>query len=292
MTAIMTDIITITQAQTMSSLQIAELTGKQHSNVMRDIRKMAENLNQFTSESVSSEYHRGDRTQYKYLSERTQNALLDFAFGNNTSQYVITETSYIDAKGEKRAMYNLNKKACFLLASGYDVVLRAKIIDRWEELETANTKQFQIPTTFSEALRLAAAQQEQIEEQQRLLVAQGQTIADQNAAIAELHERTSYLDQILNSKSTVTTTQIAQDYGMSAKKFNIELRNLKIQRKVGGQWILYAPYNTMGYVHSETFIPECSTTGKVVMTTKWTQKGRLFLYDTLKKKGVLPLIER
>ena len=121
------------------------------------------------------------------------------------------------------------------MASGYDVVLRAKIIDRWEELETANAKQFQIPTTFSEALRLAAAQQEQIEEQQKLLVAQGQTIADQNAAIAELHERTSYLDQILNSKSTVTTTQIAQDYGMSAKKFNIELRNLKIQRKVGGQ---------------------------------------------------------
>lgn len=125
---------------------------------------------------------------------------------------------------------------------------------------------------------------ERIAEQQRLLVAQGQTIADQNAAIAELHERTSYLDQILNSKSTVTTTQIAQDYGMSAKKFNIELRNLKIQRKVGGQWILYAPYNTMGYVHSETFIPECSTTGKVIMTTKWTQKGRLFLYETPKRK--------
>ncbi len=149
-----------------------------------------------------------------------------------------------------------------------------------------------IPKTFAEALRLAAAQQEQIEEQQKLLIAQGQTIADQNAAIAELHERTSYLDQILNSKSTVTTTQIAQDYGMSAKKFNIELRNLKIQRKVGGQWILYAPYNTMGYVHSETFIPECSTTGKVVMVTRWTQRGRLFLYQTLKDNGILPLIER
>lgn len=252
----MTDIITITQAQTMSSLQIAELTGKQHSNVMRDIRKMAENLNQFTSESVGSEYHRGDRTQYKYLSDKTQNALLDFAIGKNASQYIITETSYIDAKGESRAMYNLNKKACFLLASGYDVVLRAKIIDRWEELETANVKQFQIPTTFSEALRLAAAQQEQIEEQQKLLVAQTEQIRDLNEANAEMRVKVSYYDQILASKSTVTTTQIAQDYGMSAKKFNIELRNLKIQRKVGGQWILYAPYNTMGYVHSETFIPE------------------------------------
>lgn len=127
----MNELTTITQSQTMSSLQIAELTGKKHSNVMRDIRKMAENLNQFTSESVGSEYHRGDRTQYKYLSERTQNALLDFAIGKNASQYIITETSYTDTKGEKRAMYSLNKKACFLLASGYDVVLRAKIIDRW-----------------------------------------------------------------------------------------------------------------------------------------------------------------
>lgn len=86
--------------------------------------------------------------------------------------------------------------------------------------------------------------------------------------------------------------QIAQDYGMSAKKFNIELRNLKIQRKVGGQWILYSPYNTMGYVHSETFVPENSKTGRVIMLSKWTQRGRLFLYETLKANGILPLIER
>lgn len=290
----MNEVVNIYNVQTMSSLQIAELTGKQHAHVMRDIRKMVETIskaNESTSGLVDSEYHRGDRTQYKYLSERTQNTLLDFAFGKNVSQYQITETVYTDAKGEKRAMYNLNKKACLLLASGYDVVLRAKIIDRWEELERANISQFQIPQTFAEALRLAAEQQEQIEEQQKLLVAQGQTIADQNAAIEELYQRTSYLDQILASKSTVTTTQIAQDYGMSAKEFNIELRNLRIQRKVGGQWILYAPYNTMGYVHSDTFMPE-KANGKVVMNTKWTQKGRLFLYEILKNKGIIPLIEQ
>jgi Rha family phage regulatory protein len=253
----MTDIITITQAQTMSSLQIAELTGKQHSHIMRDIRAL---LEQGVQES------------------------------NFGLSYTIRQLPNGGSKQEP--YYQLTKTGCLILASGYNAVLREKIINRWIELETEAAKQYQVPTSFREALLLAAAQQEQIEEQQRLLVAQGQTIADQNVAIAELHERTSYLDQILNSKSTVTTTQIAQDYGMSAKKFNIELRNLKIQRKVGGQWILYAPYNTMGYVHSETFIPECSTTGKVVMTTKWTQKGRLFLYETLKKKGVLPLIER
>lgn len=149
-----------------------------------------------------------------------------------------------------------------------------------------------IPQTFAEALRLAADQAEQIDRQQKLLAAQNQTIIDLNEANAEMRVKVSYYDQILASKSTVTTTQIAQDYGMSAKKFNIILRNLKIQRKVGGQWILYAPHNTMGYVHSDTFIPDNSTSGKVIMTTKWTQKGRLFLYETLKHNNILPTIER
>lgn len=249
----MNELTTITQSQTMSSLQIAELTGKRHANVMRDISNLLEQ-------------------------------------GVNELNFELVE--YRDAKGELRPCYQLSKTGCLILASGYNAVLREKIINRWIELETANANQYQVPTSFREALLLAAAQQEQIEEQQKLLLAQGEQIAEKDRAIAELHERTSYLDQILQSKSTVTTTQIAQDYGMSAKKFNIELRNLKIQRKVGGQWILYAPYNTMGYVHSETFIPDNSTTGKVIMISRWTQKGRLFLYEILKKNGVLPLIER
>lgn len=130
----------------------------------------------------------------------------------------------------------------------------------------------------------------QSEEQQKLLVAQGAAIEEKDKAIADLSEKNSYLDEILQNPSTVLTTQIAADYGMSAKKFNQKLADMKIQRKVGGQWILYAPYNTMGYVHSETFIPKDSD--KVVMLTRWRQKGRLFLYEELKKLKILPLIER
>lgn len=237
----------------MTSLQIAEITGKRHDAILRDIRNL---------------------------------------LGQGVGLHKIVGTSYTDKSNRQSPCFNLTKKGCLILASGYDAKLREKIIDRWEELEKANVQSFQIPASFSEALMLAAKQAERIEQQQKLLSAQGEQIAERDRAIAELHERTCYLDQILNSKTTVTTTQIAQDYGMSAKKFNIELRNLKIQHKVGGQWILYTPYNTMGYVHSETFIPEKSTTGRVVMTTKWTQKGRLFLYDKLKKSGIIPLIER
>lgn len=155
---------------TMSSLEIAELTGKQHAHVLRDIRNMVENINKAnasTSGLVGSEYHRGDRTQYKYLSEATQEAILNFAFGKNYSQYQIMTSSYTDAKGESRMMYNLNKKACLLLASGYDVVLRAKIIDRWEELETEKQSQCEkkLPQTYLEALKeLVVA----VEENERL----------------------------------------------------------------------------------------------------------------------------
>ena len=87
----------IFQKQTMSSLEIAQLIGKQHAHVMRDIRSI---LEQGVAES-------------------------NFGLG-----------SYSDANGQNRPCYNLTKKGCLILASGYDAKLREKIIDRWEELET------------------------------------------------------------------------------------------------------------------------------------------------------------
>lgn len=127
---------------------------------------------------------------------------------------------------------------------------------------------------------------------QATLERRDQQIKQLTAENLELAPKAKYFDRVMQSKVLVTTTQIAADYGMSAMKFNALLNRLRVQRKVNDQWILYAPYNTMGYVHSETFIPANSTSGKVVMQTKWTQKGRLFLYKVFKSKGVLPVIER
>lgn len=106
-------------------------------------------------------------------------------------------------------------------------------------------------------------------------------------------KKATYLGLIVETKDGMTATQVAQDYGLSAKKFNALLHALGVQRKVNEQWILYAKYQGKGYIASKTFTYTDST-GKnhAKINTVWTQKGRLFLYELLKANGILPLIER
>ena len=114
--------------------------------------------------------------------------------------------------------------------------------------------------------------------------------------LIELEEATKnadYLDLILQTKDSLTITQIAQDYGMSARKMNQLLKQERIQRIVNGQWVLYAKYLGKGYVSSRTF-DYVGKDGKTHsnVSTVWTQLGRRFLYDKLKAIDVLPIIEQ
>ena len=75
-------------------------------------------------------------------------------------------------------------------------------------------------------------------------------------------------------------------------RFNELLMSLRIQHKVGGQWILYLPYLNKGYVQSfSSYYVKPDGEVQVKVHTRWTQSGRLFLYGELKRAGVLPLIE-
>lgn len=110
--------------------------------------------------------------------------------------------------------------------------------------------------------------------------------------VAEYEPKISYLDSILESTDTVAITQIAADYGLSAMAMNKKLHELKVQHKVSGQWILYTKHQREGYTKSHTVkVPKADGTEKVVMNTKWTQKGRLFIYELLKDNGIYPLMD-
>lgn len=110
--------------------------------------------------------------------------------------------------------------------------------------------------------------------------------------LSEAKPKVTYYDIILQNPSLVSITQIAKDYGMSGKGMNQKLKELKIQYKQSGTWFLYSKYQDKGWTSSETKIIPTSYGDKVTMYTKWTQKGRLALYDILKEKGILPMIER
>lgn len=116
---------------------------------------------------------------------------------------------------------------------------------------------------------------------------------EQKQLIAQMQKGNDYLNIILQSKGTLATTQVAADYGMSAVSFNKRLKEMRIQRKVNGQWILYTEFMGKGYVHSKTIAFQHSD-GRpdTRLSTEWTQRGRMFLYNALKEAGILPLIER
>ncbi len=208
------------------------------------------------------------------------------------------ESAYYNEQNKEQPMFVMNRDGFTLLAMGFtgEKALKFKIeyITAFNKMEEViKNGVCQIPQTFSEALLLAAKQQKKIEEQQRTLMQNENEIKTLSDAVATMKPKADYCDLILRSTATICTTSIAQNYGMSAKAFNVLLRNLGIQHKIAGQWILKAKYLPYGYVQSEPVVIEHNDGRKETKQhSKWTQKGHLFLYEKLKEHGVLPLIEQ
>ena len=139
------------------------------------------------------------------------------------------------------------------------------------------------------AIKALTALKEEREKTKKLT----ETVAVQNQQISELKPKASYYDVVLNCKDLVSVTEIAKDYGKSARWLNEKLHELGIQFKQGSKiWLLYQKYADKGYTSTKTQTYN-GDDGNVhtKVHTYWTQKGRLFIYDLLKKQGILPLIE-
>lgn len=243
------------------SREVAEMVGKQHNELLKDIRRYAEQLGE----------------------------------GKIPQSDFFTESTYVNSQNKKMPCYQVTKKGCEFIAHKLTGVkgteFTAKYINRFHEMEDAikahiPTGNELIALAVVEAQKLLAQKEEEIKQLE-------DSVQQMDNVITELTPKADYADRILSSNDCMTVTQIAQDYGLSAVSFNRILSRAGIQRKVGEQWILYAEYQGKGYVQNKTYDYEKAngTTG-TKLSTVWTQKGRLFLYNRLKEIGVVPEMEK
>jgi len=199
---------------------------------------------------------------------------------------VIIPSEYKDSTGRKLKEYLLTKYGFTLYMfniQGHNEFKMA-YINKFNEME--NEIQNRLPGTYKEALSQLL---QTVEEKEKLELENNMN----KQKIAEYEPKASYLDTILNNKSLVTVGQIAKDYGMSAQALNKLLHDLKVQYKQSGQWLLYSNIQDKGYTHSSTTeIEHKDGSTSVRMNTKWTQKGRLFIYELLKDNEILPTVEQ
>ena len=205
-------------------------------------------------------------------------------------------THQISASGQNRNMLIINESGLYSLILSSKLP-KAKEFKRWVTSEVlpairkhgvyAVDEVLENPDMLISALQ---ALKEEKAKAKRLT----ETLAVQEQQIAELQPKASYYDVVLNCKDLVSVTEIAKDYGKSAKWLNEKLHELGIQFKQGGKtWLLYQKYAEKGYTSTKTQTYN-GNDGEVhtKVHTYWTQKGRLFIYDCLKAENILPVMEK
>lgn len=244
-----------------TSLKVAEIFGKQHKDVLKSIKNLvAQNF-------------------------ATKNLFNESSYENRGKQYV---------------MYYMNRDGFTLLAMGFTgkeaLEFKLKYIEAFnkmeQQLQELNKPSYMIDDPIKRAEQWILEQQEK----QRLEIEKKHLALEntqQKQLIGELKPKADYTDIILKSTKLLTITQIAKDYGLSGQAMNDKLHDLGIQYKQSGQWLLYSKYHDKGYTNSSQYdYFDNDGNPKTKLNTKWTQKGRLFLYTLLKSKGIVPTIEK
>lgn len=190
----------IVRKETMTSLEIAEVTGKRHDSVLRDIRNL--------------------------LSQ-----------GVDAHNFV--ETSYTDKANRQQKCFTLTKKGCLILASGYDALLREKIINRWEELENQIRKSEIVMPNFSNPAEAARVWADQYE-RNLALEANNKELKEENQTLAPKGE---YFDDLVARNLLTNFTKVAHQLNIKRKTF-IEwlIRDKFIYRDQKNKLVPYAKY--------------------------------------------------
>lgn len=236
-----------------SSRDIAEHFGKEHKNVLQSI------------ENLTAE--------------------------NSALTQMFFKTSYTSGTGKAYPMYLMNRDGFTLLAMGFTgkaaLEWKLKYIEAFNAMESElRSQQTALPQDYPSALRALADKAE------RVLALESEN-ERQKQVIADFEPIRQYVDTILESAATLTITQIAADYDLSARSLNKILNEEGVQHMVNGQWILYKRHMGMGYTKSKTIqFTRSDGTPDTKMSTQWTQKGRLFLHNILTARGITAIMDR
>ncbi|EAC8986586.1 phage antirepressor Ant [Listeria monocytogenes] len=227
-----------------------------HQNENGDLIVSARELHEFL----------GIKTKYKDWFPR----MVDYGFVENTD---------FVALAQKRATAQGNKTTYFDHHIKLPMAKEISMIQRSEKGKQARRYFLAVEAAWNSPEMIMSRALEIANQQQQQMISQ----------LAELEPKAQYYDLVLQSPTLIKVTEIAKDYGFSARHLNSLLSDQGIQYNLSGTWFLRQQYADKGYTHSKTFTrPDGGTNSH----TYWTQTGRLFIYETLKAMGIYPLLER
>ena len=197
---------------------------------------------------------------------------------------------------------SVNHQVSIDMAKQICMIQKTELGKRYREYFLELERQWNSPeSVMARALKLADRRIDSLKQRVSLLEEKNTVLAEkvedltvenkvQSQQIAEMSPKATYYDMVLSCKSAVAITVIAKDYGWSAKKLNDYLSEKGIQYKVSRVWVLKRDFANKGYTKTETGVANGNKFAFI--NTKWTQAGRLFIYDLLKADGILPIIEQ
>lgn len=240
---------------TMSSREIAQLSDKDHKHVLRDIRVMLIGLygDEHLSDIVPEQYrHR----HAEYVRENAD-AILSVIVGDgpNLDHQATRGFSWERDNRGYVTSFSLDKTHAMTLIAGYNVKLRKRIVDRWLELETE--VQAAIPSSFAAALRLAAEQQEQIEQQTRQLAAAKPAL--------------DFVDKYVDATGLKGFRQVCKLLHANESAFRLFLQSRKIMYRLNGEWVPHSCHLEAGRFEVKVGLAEVSQ--HAFNQTQFTPKG-------------------
>lgn len=251
----MKELIKVTNAEgrevsVIDSREVAEMMGRTHSDIMKMIQGSGKNLG-IIPILTKGNFH-----------------VVDY----------FIESNYRDAKGEERKCYLCTKMGCEMLGNKQQgekgILFSAKYVERFNQMERMLKEQsmdsYMIEDPYSRALRWAEEYKEKVLLQKEIEVAK---------------PKVAYYDNVLDTKGSMTTTQIAKSFGMTSHKLNTYLNDKGIQFKMSGMWMLYKEYDGKGYAEIRTYVNKKKETTTHYLV--WTEKGKEFIYNLLLEDKII-----